>query len=429
MLACRYHKSKNLFDTTKCISSERAIVNADQTIKITAYGAIIGKFGDIVQNISVGDNVILKGYILEHTLSAPTVIGLVGNKFPYGNGQQLTVTQELLDSDIYLYHADYADRTQQGYSIVKFQCELGSTATPYDPYGEGLFPVACAKKGKNLLGGAINRTQSTISFNNGVGIINESATDGKRHQWSNPFTLPAGTYTYSIRMLNPESVTNRHSSGIFLAQVYKYTTSMTWDQVCGNVLVYYNNPYATATFTLTEPTQMILSDYCRSETFNNTIFHIQIEKGSTATPYEPYSDGLLPLMSGKRSNIAPIDKTLFPIYATETNSVVAELIDAATNTVRVHGTNDTGDVIRVEFKYTPRNATVWFYKGKTYIMPSSSHIMISTYKADGSWNANLWGDNTFVPTEDLFNRSSYIFVTSQSGAIDTTFKLGIETII
>lgn len=302
MLACRYHKSKNLIDFEDIV---------DHTVGTFYYHDVNLNFtleANKTYTISVDLTSTLQPFNFSLGCGNTTYAKFIAEKNNNNNGRisitfTPTSTQLQSGNKLWARFVRYVSPQTYTYSAKRVQLEEGSTATPYDPYGEGLFPVACAKKGKNLLGGTINRTQSTISFNDGVGIINESATDGKRHQWSNPFTLPAGTYTYSIRMLNPESVTNRHSSGIFLAQVYKYTTSMTWDQVCGNVLVYYNNPYATATFTLTEPTQMILSDYCRSETFNNTIFHIQIEKGSTATPYEPYSDGLLPLMSENKFSV------------------------------------------------------------------------------------------------------------------------------
>ncbi len=89
-------------------------------------------------------------------------------------------------------------------------------------------------------------------------------------------TLPAGTYTAS--------------KGTTLGRIYVRKLENGAQAAIGN------SAATSYTFTLTEPTQVAVTFAAQaSETYDNTLVHLQIEVGDTAHAYEPYTETVTPI--------------------------------------------------------------------------------------------------------------------------------------
>lgn len=85
------------------------------------------------------------------------------------------------------------------------------------------------------------------------------------------FMLPAGTYIFTCA----------NSSTNYPTYIKKYSDNTQLANINGNTI-------KTATFTLTETTQVFLSFYIYQFTFDNRNMELQLQKGSTTTTYQPY---------------------------------------------------------------------------------------------------------------------------------------------
>ena len=177
---------------------------------------------------------------------------------------------------------------------------LGATAEtgsgdkgPDNPYTlAGVQPTKVTVCGRNLIPYPYTSLPSTvtgISFaDNGDGTItvNGTAADetaGRLHFLSNLLRIPAGTYTLSGCAPNG-------SGDTWCLQVVRVINGLEdWGWLCRDF-------GAGITFTLTEATDIYIRIRLKKGTvINNGIFKPQLEIGTAATPYEPYSGQTVPV--------------------------------------------------------------------------------------------------------------------------------------
>ena len=177
---------------------------------------------------------------------------------------------------------------------------LGATAEtgsgdkgPDNPYTlAGVQPTKVTVCGRNLIPypyASLPSTVTGISFaDNGDGTItvNGTAADetaGRLHFLSNLLRIPAGTYTLSGCAPNG-------SGDTWCLQVVRVINGLEdWGWLCRDF-------GAGITFTLTEATDIYIRIRLKKGTvINNGIFKPQLEIGTAATPYEPYSGQTVPV--------------------------------------------------------------------------------------------------------------------------------------
>lgn len=177
---------------------------------------------------------------------------------------------------------------------------LGATAEtgsgdkgPDNPYTlAGVQPTKVTVCGRNLIPYPYTSLPSTvtgISFaDNGDGTItvNGTAADetaGRLHFLSNLLRIPAGTYTLSGCAPNG-------SGDTWCLQVVRVINGLEdWGWLCRDF-------GAGITFTLTEATDIYIRIRLKKGTvINNGIFKPQLEIGTAATPYTPYTGQAVPL--------------------------------------------------------------------------------------------------------------------------------------
>ena len=152
----------------------------------------------------------------------------------------------------------------------------GAEATLFALSGDGKSEQAVTT-GKNLLPNNVTGYTSngiTIAKNEeGTLILNGTTIAGMTINIATNITLPAGTYTNSIDHMR---------KGIYLS----------FDNI-GDTMLNGAQLNSSKTFTISESTKynkyFIYID--SGTTFNNEIFKIQVEEGSAATSYEPYTGG------------------------------------------------------------------------------------------------------------------------------------------
>ena len=177
--------------------------------------------------------------------------------------------------------------------VVKPQLEEGPIATNFELYNGGYASKDYLENGKNLWN--YNATNTivgvTSKYNNSTLTLNGTATgEASNISHTNMVYLKPGTYTFKIVK---ESGSATGSQAIFFKN---YTTNTnilntTLNLSSGN----------TVTFTLENSAWVSLAIYFfNSNVFTNLKLDIQIEKGSSATPYEEYygkylnkADGIL----------------------------------------------------------------------------------------------------------------------------------------
>lgn len=125
-------ETKNLFDINKVVETVHVKRSGDGLI-CSSYGTSIGTLGTICPSLKVGDTV---------TVSFKTVSeGVKSNFIQTDNhilrsGEKFTVSETGLTSQFYLYNTSYEYRDiPNKTTYYELQLELGSTATPYQPYG------------------------------------------------------------------------------------------------------------------------------------------------------------------------------------------------------------------------------------------------------------------------------------------------------
>lgn len=240
-----------------------------------------------------------------------------------GDKKQLGWYREQIDDRIYRSiggSSSIIDYKLENNEIAIFEKIKGNTIeigsgdkSPDNPYNiVGSNPTKVTACGRNLIPYPYTSLPSTvtgISFaDNGDGTItvNGTAADetaGRLHFLSNLLRIPAGTYTLSGCAPNG-------SGGTWCLQVVRVINGLEdWGWLCRDF-------GAGITFTLTEATDIYIRIRLKKGTvINNGIFKPQLEIGTAATPYTPYTGQAVPLPA------------LEPLYG---DGTVCDEYDAAT---------------------------------------------------------------------------------------------------
>ena len=240
-----------------------------------------------------------------------------------GDKKQLGWYREQIDDRIYRSiggSSSIIDYKLENNEIAIFEKIKGNTIeigsgdkSPDNPYNiVGSNPTKVTACGRNLIPypyASLPSTVTGISFaDNGDGTItvNGTAADetaGRLHFLSNLLRIPAGTYTLSGCAPNG-------SGDTWCLQVVRVINGLEdWGWLCRDF-------GAGITFTLTEATDIYIRIRLKKGTvINNGIFKPQLEIGTAATPYEPYSGQTVPV------------PTLEPLYG---DGTVNDEYDAAT---------------------------------------------------------------------------------------------------
>lgn len=218
------------------------------------------------------------------------------------NVNMLTVTIPENATNIYLRFfliETTSNTVQVGTYTVKFtgvMLNYGDTALPWEPYTGGIpspnpdYPqpinsigdsgsVDVVVTGKNLI--PTNLAQNGISYNadtkrwrfealSKYGRVNVRIIDPKKGS----YILPAGQYTFTV-------IDNQNMLGVGVSNVENEND---W-----KALLILNETKTSGTFTLTEDTKIGLF-VIPIDTTQTGYIQIQLERGSTATPYQPYRE-------------------------------------------------------------------------------------------------------------------------------------------
>ena len=188
-----------------------------------------------------------------------------------------TVSASASYGKLLIGRVDNASMTLSDMLGAQLQLESGSTATPYVPYG----CVGLRAKGKNLAKGyAYSNTVNNAKFEyNADGRFRVSGTPSANT--SQPgydvapsdakFTLQAGSYVMSYK----GTLTN--------AQIQLIDTG-------GTAVTTISSDAASSTFTVAADTTVYVRIHALKDQAVNADLYLQIELGSTATPYERHYD-------------------------------------------------------------------------------------------------------------------------------------------
>ena len=135
-----------------------------------------------------------------------------------------------------------------------------------------------------------NNGITTIISNNNVFSLNGTSTSG-----ANWFTLdrtnivlPAGTYTFSANY--DKGTINSPGNILMFLRGSGATTNL-----CSISLPVSTTPVKSNSFTIEQETSINIYGYCAANiVISNYIMKLQLEQGSTATSYEPYTNGASP---------------------------------------------------------------------------------------------------------------------------------------
>ena len=173
-----------------------------------------------------------------------------------------------LTSDIENVEINGSVTIQDGYKLVDLQ--LQGNTTQETTTGKNLLPTTATTQKINGITFTVNEDK-TITANgtagtNGINLYTNGYTYTK---------VPAGTYTLSDGVPSGESA----------------QTFFTYLDGGPN----YNSTINNSTFNLTTETELRIRIVIREgTTLNNVVFKVQLEKGSVATSYEPYTNGASP---------------------------------------------------------------------------------------------------------------------------------------
>lgn len=122
---------KNLFDVSQVETityDEQLTNNKDGTLTVNTYGAGITLLKSICPALKVGDTC-----TFTFTTTGAQIIYLSGANIIWNNGKSLTITEDMLNSQV-LFYCKKVDGVEYETVISDIQIELGSTATDYEPY-------------------------------------------------------------------------------------------------------------------------------------------------------------------------------------------------------------------------------------------------------------------------------------------------------
>lgn len=253
-------------------------------------------------------------YVVAFTNVIPTAGTAVTNRVQNYTATSITATSGA-DSKyivVWLYNSAYDTTTTIDEILATVQIELGSTATVYTPYISDLTTVTATRYGKNLIPYPYTDTTKTlngITFtvnSDGSVTVSGTATAQAYFKLQQSFSLKKGQYFFSGC---PKGGTGTTYS------LYLSTSDY----------VFYKADIGNGTSINSEDdkTVSIVINIAKDTTVENLVFKPQLELGSTATAYEPYTAAeYTPAADGTVSGV----KSLYPTTTlmTDTEGAIIE---------------------------------------------------------------------------------------------------------
>jgi hypothetical protein len=343
------YKSKNLFNINATPTWNTNTINTltkidDVTFTTTNSNASGGGNGIYIGTFDAGVTITVSGYY-KCSSTAASFLNIVTPKNGTGNLKKdigtaseytpFSHTFTTVDSNAeYYYRPAYATTNTSGMSITlkNVQIEIGSSATPYLPYFEGIRHAAVTaieSAGKNLFdNGNVNYTAGTgLNFQtygeyiriNGTKVAGANIVPVTKPN----IVLPVGTYTMSVRIISgmiARANTSSTDDGIYFginSSGYAHRTTPHILSV-GQV--------GTRTFTVTEPMTISTFDITCGysgigNAYENVVVACQLERAGAVTGFEPYVKETFPI---------PTTLTSLPYYGYGSNADVNNHIDYET---------------------------------------------------------------------------------------------------
>lgn len=320
--------ANNTANTAKSIAE-----GANQALSYTNYQAMITAFNELADNVyKVGQNIMII------TLNVPDLwISAIENTsitYNYTNDEAITTA---LSTNGYIqvgYYKLSALETQK-VDLTDYYTKTG-TENKIEDYLYQIMPtdsasgtIAAINDSTTMFNaidvtGTIEPVQDLHGYDNpwpaggGKNIINANvvtvitSVDNQYNIISDFITLPAGTYTLSWTL--SASVTATRNRPLYIV---------------GNNYVYANSDYKTAgrgywTFTISEETELKFKWWGHTVSAECTVNDFQLESGSTATSYAPYSN-ICPITGWTGASVVRTGKNLIPNLKTQDTSARVRL--------------------------------------------------------------------------------------------------------
>ena len=246
----------NLFNISKIETIGAITNNGDNTITITnSYSTSTAKkLSVLAPELKIGET-----YILNiETTGTNKFIYLYGTNESWNVGTTRTITQSDLDSYVFVYGNNNETVTISGIKIAK-----GTTLTPCSPYNQGT--VTIKQRGKNLFD------------------IENYSKSGYNVTITNPLKgLIAGDYTISCQNKHTAGSAIIFSNEINGSRIGEYFTGYDFGRTLTSKTRALTQEQLNAKYMIFQGQDSSITQ----EVLEN--MQIQIEKGSTATSYEPY---------------------------------------------------------------------------------------------------------------------------------------------
>ncbi|MGN0787572.1 MAG: hypothetical protein ACI4L6_00680 [Candidatus Onthoplasma sp.] len=223
-------KTKNLFNWSAIKNTNIIVSENGQKITMpiltqsnsNGYTGTQSKFSELFPDLQVGDTATLSfnsnAEIKKIYLNTP--------KLTWAAGETLTITEDIIDSNVVFYGNYYAHGQTEQVVISDFQMELGSTATDYEPYGykvpvtlnDGTTQNIYIKEPLRKVGAYadyIDFNTNTVVRNVGYKVLNGSES----------WTTMSYTYEYSISKSSFSNIDAPSSTKNLLCDSFVVTTS------------------------------------------------------------------------------------------------------------------------------------------------------------------------------------------------------------
>lgn len=278
----------NYFNANNITSSSMAVAEEGKTITITAVTSGNGardtgkKLSQLCPNLQV-DDVVYLYFTRSLGTTYNNFIYLVGASIQWTNGTSKTITQAMLDSNVYLYANRFQDGETGNCILTDFRIVKNTTDT-WEKFTYGKSPNP-----------QYPQEVQVVTGNNTIKVENKNLmtyttynADTQRNMQMPNLKLKAGTYAISFDLDSFDRGTNTNFD-INMNLAYEGGGSL--DTRIIRVDSATTTGRKNATFTLTSDTTGTISNNIRISTtqYNNgaraVLNNIQIESGSTATDY------------------------------------------------------------------------------------------------------------------------------------------------
>lgn len=251
--------------------------------------------------------------------------------------------------------------------IANVQFEYGEIATEYTPYMADVSGVSVKKYGGNILPYSTLTNASGVSEANGIISINNASGASAKYCNTGFFTLPAGTYTFSIDTI---SVSGKY--GLFIQKDVANDYSTPVPNITGVGV-------KTKTFTLEVATRVRLLFEITAGT--TAQFKLQINVGNVAVPFEEYKEPITytATADGIVEGVKPLYPTTTLLTDTEGVTINCEYYSNLTSyeAGKEQGTDEFWDSVQ-SFGERTSYAKAFCYWGAEYIRPKYKVVPTDT---------------------------------------------------